>query len=615
MTTFTQQLAGDEVIIHFPETEDEAAGFRGFLAKGDKVLGFDSETTGLNTYSGDTIRLAQFGNRNEAWVLRADRFAGLIRHALRQPRHFTAHNAPFDLQVIDRHLGVTIEELGPRCFDTRIFAHLLDPRQPHEGGAGLKLKPLSAIYVDADAPDTEEGLTAEFRRLGLTKATGFARIPIDNELYVRYAGLDPILARRLFDELGPMVRDIGLDGLSKFEHHLAILLAIMQRRGLRVDVTYTEQLVDDLAAEAAEYAAKVKLYGVENPNSTKQVAEALAAMGETLRERTPSGAVKVDKSVLLRLADLDDQWQPIESREPNQLADSVLHTKRASKWRTTYAQAFLNLRDEADRVHPHIGGLQARTARMSVSTPPLQQLPSGDWKIRRAIIADPGQLIIASDYSQVEMRVLAALCQDPKLLEAILSGEDLHDFTAGLVFGEGFTKAQRKLAKMIGFGKVYGGGATTIQRQTGAPMDNVREAIAAYDDTYPGIKKYGQRLMRRAEFGKREVITPAGRHLPLDKDRLYSATNYVVQSTARDLLAQAIVDLFDAGLGDYLLIPVHDEIVAQAPAAQAEEVVREIGRVMDGEFSPYGDRAQGVPIVSDPEVYGSSWGHGYGADA
>lgn len=607
MRTMTHTLSGEECAIYFPERRDDLVGFETFLQRGDRVLGLDTETTGLDVYTpGHRLRLVQFGNRREAWVLRADLFADEIRRALRQPRAFTVHNASYDLQVLDRHLGVKIEELADRTFDTRILAHLLDPRARSEGGAGLGLKDLASIYVDSTAPDTTGDLTAVFRSLGLKKADGWAAIPIDHETFVRYAGLDPILARRLFDELSTMVREVGLGHLSKFEHLLQSVLALLQRRGVLVDVPYTEHLVEDLSREAEEYRAVAARYGVANVNSTAQVSAALVGMGERLTETTPSDALKVDKAVLLPLADLDGQWQRIEAREPNPLADAVLRSRRAEKWRESYAQAFLDLRDENDRLHATIGGLQARTARMSISRPPLQQLPSGDWKIRRALIADPGNLIVAADYSQVEMRVLAALCQDETLLAAIASGSDLHDFTAEKVFGPGFTKAQRKVAKAIGFGKVYGGGLTTIVRQTGAPADTVKEALAAYDSTFPGIRRYGQRLMRRAEYGKKEVITPSGRHLPLDRDRLYAATNYVVQSTARDLLAQAIVDLFDAGLGDHILLPVHDEIVAQAPADEAEDVVQEIGRIMGSTFG-------GVEIVSDPEVYGRSWGHGYGA--
>jgi DNA polymerase-1 len=609
---YTHNIAGDECSIFMPERRSELAGLWAFLGQGDKVLCIDTETTGLDIYSpGFELRLFQVGNGREAWVLRADLFLDVIRQVLRQPRFFTAHNAPFDLKVIDRHVGVTIEELNARTFDTRIFAHLLDPRQPDEGGAGLGLKPLSAIYVDDSAPDTGEGLNAVFRTIRdddgklCTKDNGWRFIPIDHPTYVRYAGLDVILGSRLFDELAPTVKELGMGGLSKFEHHLQGLLMVMERRGFLIDVPYVQQLDASLETEAEKFAAVARRYGVEKVGSTAQVSEALLGMGEALTERTDAGNWKVDKGVLMPLADLDDQWQRIEARTPNPLADAVLRSKRADKWRKSYVGAFLDLKDSTDRLHPFIGGLQARTARMSISRPPLQQLPSGDWQIRRALIADPGNLIIAADYSQVEMRVLAALCQDKTLMEAIKSGTDLHDFTAARVFGPDFTKRQRKVAKAIGFGKVYGGGAATVSRQTGVPIDDVRPAMGAYDATFPGIKRYGAKLQNRAQYGKREVVTVSGRHLPLDRDRLYAATNYVVQSTARDLLAQAIVDIFDAGLGDTLLLPVHDELIAQAPKADAEDVIREIGRLMESTF-------YSIPIVSDPEVYGRSWGSGYG---
>src|SRR5690606_27954807 len=212
--------------------------------------------------------------------------------------------------------------------------------------------------------------------------------------------------------------DLGLSDLSKFEHHLQSLLAIMQRRGMLLDVPYIHRLTDELAAEAERYRGVAKRYGVENVNSTRQVAEALAGMGEALTERTDSGAVKVDKAVLLPLADLDNGWNTIGARTANPLADAVLRAKRADKWQTSYAGAFLDLRDSGDRLHASIGGLQARTARMSVSRPPLQQLPSGDWKVRRAVVADPGHLIIASDYDQVELRVLAALADVKAMKQA-----------------------------------------------------------------------------------------------------------------------------------------------------------------------------------------------------
>lgn len=609
MKTQTYPIAGDTIVVHFPETNSDVGEFVDWLQTAPGVLALDTETTDLDIFKpAHRLRLVQIGDCDTAWVLDPARFRAVILAALEDKRrYFVAHNAPFDLLVLDRHLGVSVEDLGTRTFDTRIFSHLLDPRSPHEGGIGQALKPLSEVYVDPTSPDTQKSLYEVFRKeYGATKDTGWAKIDLEHPLYVLYAGLDVILASRLFAALSSFVKDAGLSQLSTFEHQVMVALCILQRRGIRVDVPYTMGLRDELRAEAEQFRDVAARYGVENVNSTKQVSAALVAMGETLTETTRAGAVKVDKGVLLPLADLDRGWARIEARAPNPLADAVLRSKRADKWATSYADAFLDLRDERDRLHPFIGALQARTARMSVARPPLQQLPSGDWKVRRALVADPGELVIACDYAQVEMRVLAALSEDKKLMDAIKSGTDLHAFTARMVYGDDFTKAHRKLMKGVGFGKVYGGGAATLSRQTGAPIAQVQNAIRAYDRVYPGIRRYSSRLQQRAEFGAKEVVTPSGRHLPLDRDRTYSATNYMVQSTARDVLAEALLDMFDAGLGDYLLLPVHDEVIAQAPAAEAADVVHEIARVMDRDF-------YGVPIVSDPEVYGPSWGHGYGA--
>lgn len=608
MLTQTHTVNGSECLIYTPESVRDLAGFQAFLRKGDPVIGLDSETTGLNIFSpGFGLRLVQFGNEREAWVLRVDLFADVIRDTLLSDRIFAVHNAPFDLLVFDKHLGVRVEDLAPRVFDTRIFAHLIDPRQESEGGAGLSLKPLSAIYVDPDAPDTQAGLYAEFRKIGKTKETGWAAIDIMHPLYNRYAGLDVILETRLFHQLADIIKGIGLTRLSKFEHLFQSYIMLLQRKGMLVDLDYVDHLDTELSAEAADWRAKAAKYGVENVNSTAQVADALQGMGENLTERTPSGAVKADKGVLLPLADLDPTWKDLDVRTPNPLALAVLHAKRAEKWRVAYIDAFRRLADEDGRLHPSIGTLQARTARMSVSNPPLQQLPSKEFRVRRAILADPGHVMMSADYDQVEFRVLAALADVKGMKTAIAEGIDLHDFTAELIWGPDFTKFQRSLGKGVGFGKVFGGGAPTLSRQTGAPIEQVREAIAKYDSVYPEIKKFGRMLQRKAEYGKREVVTVSGRHLPLDKDRLYAAVNYVVQSTARDVIAESIVDIFDAGLGDTLLMPIHDEVLFQAPAEDAEEVGREIGKIMSKPF-------MGVPLTASAEVYGKNWGGGYGAN-
>lgn len=611
MKVLSHRIAGDPVTVYFPTREEDLAGFWAWLDRPRKALCVDTETTGLDTYARSFgIRLVQFGDHREAWVLQVGRFTAAIVEAFRRlhaaKRYLVFHNATFDLLALDRFGLTTLEAAHPLTFDTSVLAHLLDPREPKEGGIGRKLKVLSAQFIDPEAPDTQEGLTAVFNSLGYTKETGWALIDIDHPTYVLYAGLDVILGARLFGYLAPQVKARGLGRLARFEMALAGLLARMERRGVLLDVPYTIDLTRGLRQEALKWQEVAARYGVDNVNSTDQVSAALLGMGETLTEKTKGGAFKVDKEVLLPLADLDKDLERLGARDPNPLAEAVVHAKRSDKWAKSYAEAMLDRRDDADRVHPKINGLQARTARMSISRPPLQQLPSGDWTIRRCLLPDPGMEMVAVDYRQVEMKVLAALSEDKAMLAAIASGLDIHDAVATLMYGEGFSKGQRKLAKNTGFGKVFGGGIETLARQSGVSHEVAAQARSMFDRQFPGIKRYSRRLIARAENGNREVVTPSGRILPLDRHRIYAATNYMVQSTARDVLAQALLDIDEAGLGDHLLLPVHDEVIAQAPIGEGRDLVAALQEAMTMDF-------YGVTLDTDGEVYGPSWGHGYGA--
>jgi DNA polymerase-1 len=215
--------------------------------------------------------------------------------------------------------------------------------------------------------------------------------------------------------------------------------------------------------------------------------------------------------------------------------------------------------------------------------------------------------MVSTDFQAVEMRVLAALADVMRMKDAIRAGEDLHSFTARLVFGENFTPKHRKLCKGVGFGKVYGGGAATIARQTGAPIADVQRAISAYDRVYPEIKRASGRWQREARATGMVHVSATGRRLPLDRDRTYAVVNYACQSAARDVLGQALLHMEEAGLLPLLRLPIHDEVLASVPAEDAKDIAREIERCMT--FSLYG-----VPIEAEAEIGKRSWGSLYGAD-
>ncbi|WBP87020.1 DNA polymerase [Kitasatospora cathayae] len=614
MQQHQHRIAGEEVNIFVPQDRVDLDVFLEWARSAAMAgpLALDTETTGLDIFSPNyRLRTVQFGTRDTAFVVHWERGGHFQEYALRVLRNahnFTIHNAPFDWLVLGEHAGIPLESLAPRTIDTKILAALVDPRQPMEGGIGTGLKPLSAYYIDPTSPDTQGDLTAVFRSLGLTKATGWRSIPLGHPTYNLYAGLDVILGSRILPILVSELDRLGVrDALRQYEHEIARICAVMQRTGMVLDDEYTRELDAALAAEAEEFAAVAARYGVENINSTAQVAEALLGMGERLTERTASGAVKVDKAVLLALADRNMQWEPLGVRRRNPLAEAVLRSKRAGKWRSAYAQTFLDGADLRGRVHPNINSLQARTGRMSVTGPALQTLPSSDWMIRRCLLADEGHVMVSTDFAAVEMCVLAALADVKRMKEAIAAGIDLHNFTAGLVYGEGFTKAHRKICKGVGFGTVYGGGPVTIARQTGAPEDDVRFAQAKYHRVYPEIKRTAQRWQREAYASGMVTVSVTGRRLPLDRDRAYAVVNYQVQSAARDCLGQAMITMEEAGLLPYLRLPIHDEVLASVPATEAEELAREIERCMTFDL-------MGVPISAEAEIGGRSWGSLYGAD-
>jgi DNA polymerase-1 len=603
----------------------------------------DSETTGLEifSYGPGFLRLAQFGTEDEAWVIPVEmgpQWAHACIDALSLLPALTGHNwASFDAQVFAVHLGMGLDALCRKTIDTRILAGLIDPRQPQEGGIGTGLKPLSAHWIDPAAPDTQGGLTAVFRSLGFTKATGWAGIPLDNPTYNEYAALDVILTSRLrtvlFSELGRLAVRPALVG---YEHEISRICAVMQFGGILLDLPYTRGLDAEFRHEVDHWEAEAARYGVDNVNSRSQLLDAFRGMGEvwepgeyTEDKREPhtrhpetdmytevgAPSPKVDKQVLHRFADLDFQsGKRLGARTPNPLAEAVIKTKRAGKWRSAYTSTMLDTVDANGRSHPFINSMQARTARMSITRWAAQTLPSSDWRIRRCVVAEPGHRWFSVDFQAIEMRVLAALADVRRMKEGFARGNpdgsefDIHMYTARLIKGEAATRKDRKVFKGAGFGKVYGGGATTLARQTGGTEDEMRNVMRAYDGVYPEIVRKSRSWQREARATGMVHLSVTGRRLPLDPERIYAVVNYACQSAARDCLGQSLINMEAAGLLPHLRLPIHDEVVGSVPEAEAPELTREVARAMTFELA-------GVPIVASGDIGGSTWGSLYMNDS
>lgn len=590
MIEITQTVADVDRNIYVVEDYGEVTEFLAWIGN-QEVVAVDTETTGLDIFS-DTfrVRLVQFGTSHEAWVIPVElgeEYTAVVRQALDDLPRLVFQNAAYDVLSLEAALGIKVD--WDKIRDTKILAHLVDPRQTSEGGPGLGLSDLTRFYIDPDvADDIKDSMKHLAAEAGTTQGEVFKTIDLWSPLYLTYAGMDVILTSMLLEKLIPLIPRSSLP-LIEIEHKIARICARMEQTGFLLDVEYALEFSEELEAVQAEYEAKAAALGVENVNSTDQVAAALIERGVKITERTPSGKYKVDKVLLERLV-----------AEGDELALAVYEAKKAKKWRATWVQKFLDNRDSGDRCHASIHPLQARTARMSITGIPAQTLPSGDWKVRRCFIPDPGESLVAVDYQAQELRVLAALSGDRNMIEAFATGADLHQMTADA------SGVDRSVGKTVNFAYVYGSGPKNIAKTCGISVEKAREVIDGFESTYPAVKKLSTRLQDEARR-KGYIVTPSGRRIPVDQSRPYAALNYMIQSTSRDVTAAALIRLDEAGFGGALRLPIHDEVLASVPTEHAEEFATEIAQIMAIPFN-------GVLIDTDSEVYGPSWGHGYKPD-
>lgn len=590
MIELVGEVQGDLVVVNVVETPEDLDGFRDFI-RAHKCLAVDTETTGLDIYS-ETFecRLIQFGTQSEAWILPvelSDKLVEEARIALDYADKIVMQNASYDLQVLDRCFGIKMEELWPKVLDTQILAKLVDPRPYEAGGFGHSLEQLVAQFVSEElAADVKGLMTKLAKEHKTTKANIWSVIDLFHPEYLLYAGMDTVFTARVCSKLMKLVPDVSR-GLIPYEHKISEICSYIDRKGFLLDVGHANALSERWQSdrEVWEAIAFVK-YGVDSVNSTEDVAEALEEMGVVISGRTETNKRKVDKELLGRLIE-----------EGNELASIVGEAKKLGKWDKTWVKKFLDSRDSEDRCHTFINPLQARTSRMSITGIPAQTLPASDSLVRSCFVAEEGHLIASVDYQTQELRVLAALSGDKTMIQAFEKNADLHQITADA------SGVDRKVGKMANFLTVYGGGPKKLAEQAHVDFDTARRVLDGFAKTYPGVAAYSKKLA--AEAGRRGfIVTPMGRKLPVDSARAYSALNYMIQSSSRDVTCRALIRLHENGFTPYLRLPIHDEIVASLPAGKAQWGAAEIGRLMAERMGP-------VLIGTEAEVGGRSWGSLY----
>lgn len=553
------------VDLHKVDTVDEAQDFLRWLGERRPVLAIDTETTGLKWWTPNFVRLVQFGDAQTGWTVSARRWLGVIEEAMRRydgPTVF--HNASFDLHAFDA-AGIARPR---RVHDTMLMHHLV------RNDASHSLKPISEQRFGPQATVGEKMLKAAFSKHGWWWDT----VPEDFPPYGVYAAMDTVLTARLAEELWPQVDD------TVYERELATMLLLnrAETRGMRIDPTYTELLRQTWVTEAAGLREELRAYGLENPSSGKQLAAFLSEECDWEPEDwTDTGLPKLDKVVLAELMGRTGLTADVATR--------VVRYRRLVKWVTTYLDTFLEDRDEYDRLHATIRTLGARTGRMSISEPPLQQLPRGP-EVRRCIIPSEGHKLYGIDYDAQELRVFAHYSGEAGLINAINEGRDMHSYAASMAYGipyEDVPKERRQIAKNVQYSRIYGAGPAKMAATAGVPESEIVNFINAYDQAFPDVDRFmrmveGVARQRHRDTGRATINTWGGRTLGVQEDKTYSLVNYLIQGTCADLLKIKLLELEAAGFGDHIIIPVHDEVLFDFPEGpEGEAMAREAESILE----------------------------------
>lgn len=426
-----------------------------------------------------------------------------------------------------------------------------------------------------------------------------------------FSASDPARAlARVASALSQKLVKEGTDTLYRdIEHPLAEVLYKMETRGFLVDRPMLAAFSNTLDLAAEGYMAEIYRYAGKtfNINSPKQ-------LGEVLFETLSLPVFKKNKSGYSTDAEVLEKLRPYHP-----IIDLITEYRQAVKFKATYADALGKAADENGRVHTSFNQTVTATGRLSSTEPNLQNIPVRTElgrELRRAFIAREGFLLVDADYSQIELRLLAALSQDERMIEAFRSGVDIHAVTASQVFGvplEEVTSELRKRAKAVNFGIVYGIGGFSLAGDIGVSVKEASQYIKSYKETYCGVDAFLARAVEEAKqngfvttlFGRRRYIPEfAAQKASLKSFGERVAMNSPIQGTAADIIKIAMLRvekaLQEAGLSAKLILQVHDELIIEAPEREAEEAAAILKREMESAVS------LAVPLTVEVNI-GRTW--------
>jgi DNA polymerase-1 len=555
------------------------------------LVAFDTETTSLDPMAAEIVGLSlSIEAYVGCYVPLAHRYAGAPEQLERDrvlerlrpwlesdARKKVGQNLKYDAHVLANH-GIALRGIE---HDTMLQSYVLEAHRTHGMDA------LAERHLGRKTITYEEVAGKGARQIG------FEQVPVERA--TEYAAEDAEVTMQLHTVLFPQVAADPklLDVYARIEMPTSIVLQRMERNGILIDAPLLAKQSDELGAKLVELerAAHEAAGQPFNLGSPKQLGEILfGTLKLPVVKKTMSGAPSTDEDVLAKLA------------EDYPLPKILLEYRGASKLKSTYTDKLPRMvNPRTGRVHTSFSQATAVTGRLSSNEPNLQNIPirtAEGRRIREAFVAPPGSVIVSADYSQIELRIMAHLSEDANLLHAFTEGMDVHRATASEVFGvppAEVSSEQRRYAKTINFGLIYGMSAFGLAAQLGIERDAAKNWIERYFARYPGVRRYmdSTRTMAKEKgyvetvLGRRlwlpEINSPNG---PRRAGAERQAINAPLQGTAADIVKLAMVEvqrwLDDAGLASKLVLQVHDELVLEVPEGELDVLRDELPRRMAG---------------------------------
>ena len=542
-----------------------------------QLTAVDTETTSLDALAAELVGISLSVQPGEACYIpvahrngeaQLDRATVLarIRPWLESKTHLkVGQNLKYDAHIFANY-GITLNGIA---FDTLLESYVLESHLPHN------MDSLAERHLGMKTIRYEEVCGKGVHQIGFDQ--------VDLKIATDYAAEDADITLRLHLELWPQIQENPglLYVYEKIEMPAMRVLGIMERNGIRIDSALLAKQGQQVGKRLLELEGEIhKLAGQPfNIQSPKQIAEILFGQLELpIIKKTPSGAPSTDEEVLQKLA----EDYPLPAR--------ILDYRSLAKLMSTYIEKLPRMADpKTGRVHTNFSQATAVTGRLASSDPNLQNIPvrtEEGRRIREAFVPADGCKLLSADYSQIELRIMAHIAEDENLLTAFRDGKDVHQATAAEIFGiplDEVSSEQRRYAKVINFGLIYGMSAFGLAGNLGIERSAAQNYIAKYFDRYPGVAQYMEHTRLEARengyvetvFGRRLWLPEIkGSNGPRRQGAERAAINAPMQGTAADLIKLAMIAVEDwlekEQLKTKLLLQVHDELVFDVPLDEIE---------------------------------------------